>query len=392
MTSSKHLSARHLPSITDIARTDWDRLFPGRAEGWDYFSACERAMPADFSASAMGVYARDKLIAAAVLFGTDYRLDMSLEGALKPVIEWVHRNAPQFVVVPVLGLGSPLTEECPLGFDPALTPSERAEAFRALLDALDAHARDAKIPLLAIKDLMDRDAAWAHEPLRAAGFTRVATLPLATLHLPFKDEEEYLASLSASMRSDLRKKLRRAEAEIEIRQSIDGIEDEIVTLFEETKAHRKTDYGAFDEVPAGYFSEVMRAMPGRAQLMLMRVGGTLATFNLFLVEADRIIGKYVGMRYPLAREHNLYFVNWMATARLCMELGIPWLQTGHTSYRQKVRLGCTLKRSWIYFKYRNPVINPLFKLFGPMMAFDQMDPDLQALGPSAPYLSPGDAP
>ncbi len=98
------------------------------------------------------------------------------------------------------------------------------------------------------------------------------------------------------------------------------------------------------------------------------------------------------MRYPLAREHNLYFVNWMATARLCMERGIPWLQTGHTSYRQKVRLGCKLKRSWIYFKYRNPLINPLFKLFGPMMAFDAMDPDLQALGADAPYLEPGAAP
>ncbi len=94
-------------------------------------------------------------------------------------------------------------------------------------------------------------------------------------------------------------------------------------------------------------------MPGTAQLMLCRVEGKLATFNIFLIEPDRIIGKYVGMRYPLAREHNLYFVNWMATARLAMERGIPWLQTGHTSYQQKVRLGCKLKRSWVYFKYRN---------------------------------------
>ena len=65
---------------------------------------------------------------------------------------------------------------------------------------------------------------------------------------------------------------------------------------------------------------------------------------------------------------------------------------GQTSYRQKARLGCKLKRSWIYFKHRNPLINPLFKLFGPMMAFDQMDPDLQALGQDAPYVEPGAAP
>ncbi len=393
MIGGKPLLARHLPSITDIPREDWARLFDPKAEDWDYFRACERASPEDFAASAMGVYAGDTLIAAAPLFRTDYRLDLSLEGPLKPAGEWLYRHAHKFVVVPVLGLGSPLTEECPIGFQPGLRADERLAAFAALTQGMDAYAKAEAIPLLALKDITDRDAVWAHEPLRQSGFTRVATLPLATLHLPFKTEDEYLASLSASMRSDLRKKMRRAtKVTIEIRDSIDGVEDEIVQLFEETKANRKTDYGSFDEVPANYFGEVMQAMPGKAQLMLCRVDGTLATFNIFLIEPDRIIGKYVGMRYPLAREHNLYFVNWMATARLCMERGIPWLQTGHTSYKQKVRLGCKLKRSWIYFRYRNMAINPLFKLFGPMMAFDAMDPDLQALGADAPYLEPGAAP
>jgi len=393
MTGTTPVTVRHVASVADIGRKDWERLFPGRAEGWDYFRACEQATPEDFSASAMGAYAGDTLIAAVPMFRTDYRLDLSLEGPLKPAGEWLYKNARKFVVVPVLGMGSPLTEECPIGFAPGMGANERAATFKALIDGMDAHAKANNIPLLALKDITDRDAVWAHEGLRQDGFTRVATLPLATLHLPFKDESEYLASLSASMRSDLRKKMRRAsKVTIEVRDTIDGIEDELVALFEETKANRKTDYGSFDEVPANYFREVMRAMPGKAQLMLCRVDGVLATFNIFLIEPDRIIGKYVGMRYPLAREHNLYFVNWMATARLAMERGIPWLQTGHTSYRQKVRLGCGLKRSWVYFKYRNVAINPLFKLFGPMMAFDSMDPDLQALGTDAPYLEPGAAP
>ncbi len=375
------LTARHLASIGDIPRADWERLSRGRVEGWDYFRACERAMPEDFSASALALYDGGTLVAAVPVFRTDYRLDMSLEGALKPAIEWIHRKAPKLVAVPVLGLGSPLTEECPVAFDPAMTGEQRIAALQALLQGMDAHAEAHNIPLLAIKDLMDADAAWAHGTLTAAGFTRVATLPLATLHLPFKDETEYLASLSPTMRKSLRKKIRQsADVTIEYRDSIDGIEDEIVALFEETKAHRKTDYGSFDEVPARYFREVLQSLPGRAQLVLSRVEGTLATFNISLIERDRVLGKYVGMRYPLVRAHNLYFVNWMATVRLCLERGIPWLQTGHSSYRQKVRLGSKLKRSWIYFKYRNVAINPLFKLFGPMMAFDAMDPDLQSLG------------
>jgi predicted N-acyltransferase len=393
MIGGEPVIVRHVASISAIGREAWDRLFPGRVERWGYFSACERAAPAGFSASAIGAFAGDTLVAAAPLFRTDYRLDLSLKGSLKPAVDWLHRNAPKLVVVPALGLGSPLTEECPIGLRPGMTTRERHATFEALLRGMDAYAEANTIPILALKDVTDRDAAWVQDPLANAGFTRVATLPLATLHLPYENETEYLASLSASMRSDLRKKMRRsAQVKIELRDTIDDIEDEIVSLFEGTKANRKTDYGAFDDVPAIYFREVMRNLPSSAQVLLCRVNGRLASFNIFLVERDRVLGKYIGLRYPLAREHNLYFVNWMATVRLCIERGIPWLQTGQTSYRQKVRLGCRLKRSWVYFKYRNSLINPLFKLFGPMMAFDRMDPDLQALGREAPYLEPSEAP
>jgi predicted N-acyltransferase len=393
MMDGQLIAIRHLTSITGIAREDWDRLFPDHAEGWDYFRACEQAVPEGFEASAMTAYSGASLVAAVPLFRTDYRLDLSLEGALKPALEWVHRNASKLVAVPVLGMGSPLTEECPIGFPPGLKVHERVAAFEALLRGMSDHAAENKIPLLALKDITDCDAMWAAEPLERLGFTGVATLPLATLHLPFKSEDEYLASLSPSMRSDLRKKMRRASnVKFEFRDSIADIEDEIAALFEETRANSKVDYGSFDEVPATYFREVMRNCPGKADVMLASVDGQLVSFNISLAEPGRLLAKYIGMRYPAAREHNLYFLNWMAMVRHCIERGIPWMQVGHTSYRQKTRLGCKLKRSWIYFKHRNLLINPLFKAFGPKMAFDKMDPDLQALGDDAPYLEPGTAP
>ncbi len=393
MIEGQPISVRHLPSIRGLPREEWDRLFPGRAEGWNYFHACEQAAPEGFQASAMAAYAGDALVAAVPLFRTDYRLDLSLEGPLKPTVEWIHRNALKLVAVPVLGMGSPLTEECPIGFQPSMKKNDRVAAFAALLRGMDEHAADYKIPILALKDVMDRNATWANGPLKEQGFTRVATLPLATLHLPFKNEDEYLASLSSSMRSDLRKKLRRASnVKFEFRDSIVDIEDTIAALFEETRANSKVDYGSFDEVPATYFREVMRNCDGKAEVMLARADGELVSFNISLTEPNRLLAKYIGMRYPAARQHNLYFVNWMAMVRHCIERGIPWMQMGQTSYRQKARLGCKLKRSWIYFKHRNPLINPLFKLFGPMMAFDQMDPDLQALGQDAPYVEPGAAP
>lgn len=393
MSAPAPVCARHVASLAAIASHDWNRLFPGRAEDWGYLRACELAGPRGFATSAMTAYAGDELVAAAPLFRTDFRLDMTLEGPLRRPVAWIYRKAPKLVAVPVLGIGSPLTEECPLGFATGMPAVARTQAFAALLAGLDRHAAAENISLIALKDIVHRDNLWAAGPLAAASFTAIPTLPIATLHLPFASVEAYLASLSANMRSSLKKKMKHAGAiDIEFRQSIEGIESEVTALFRETHAHRKSDYGAFDDVPQAYFREVLDNGNGNARVMLCRIGGELVSFNIHLIERDRVIGKYIGMHYAAAREHNLYFVNWMAMVRLCIERGIPWLQTGHTAYRQKARFGCRLKRSWIYGKHRNAAINPLFRLFGPRMAFDTTDPDLQALGADADYLDPDEAP
>ncbi len=387
--TDRQLTIRPLASVAEVPREDWDRLFPGVAENWDYFRACERAAPQGFAPSAIAAHAGGRLIAAAPLFRLTYRLDMSLQGPLRAVGDWLDRRLPRLVNVPVLGMGSPLTEECAIGLAPDLSAADRSAAFEALLGGMSVHAKATGASVLALKDVTDADRAWAHDSLVRSGFTGVATLPVATLHLPFKSEEAYLASLSASMRKDIKRKMKSlAGVEVEVRETIDGIEDEIAALFEETKARRKADYDAFDDVPQAYFREVMQGLGGRARIMLTRVGGELASFNIFLEEQDRIIDKYIGMRYPLAREHNIYFITWMLMVRRAIEKGIPWLQMGQTTYGQKVRLGCKLKRSWVYFKHTNPLINAGFRIAGPRMAFDRMDPDLIQLGDAAPYLEP----
>jgi hypothetical protein len=78
----------------------------------------------------------------------------------------------------------------------------------------------------------------------------------------------------------------------------------------------------------------------------------------------------------------------MTMVRLCLSLGIRHLHAGETTYLTKVRLGCKLERSWIYFRHRMAVFNALFKLIGPRIAIDQMDPDLRELGDSAPFREP----
>lgn len=382
------LTVRHLTSLAQIAREDWDRMFAGRVEGWDYFRACELTAQPSVANSVLVAFEGNLPVAAVLLFQIRYRLDMDLPDGLRPVVSLVGRVLPDLVRVKVLGMGSPLTEECPIGFHPRLSTTERSNAFAALLDAMHSQSVLQGVSMLALKDVTDEHSTLIAHVMIQRGFTRVPTLPVATLHLPFNHADQYLATLSPNMRRDLRRKLKNVgKVTVEVCHSIAGIEAEIVELFRETKAKCKVDYDGFDDVPAEYFPAVIASLGDKALIVLCRVDGVLAGFSLSLIEQNRVIGKYVGMRYPLAREHDVYFINWMAVVCYCIAHGITWLQTGQTTYKQKIRLGCQLKRSWVYFKHRGRVLGPVVRSVGSRLRFDLLDPDLATEAEALPYLS-----
>jgi predicted N-acyltransferase len=285
---------------------------------------------------------------------------------------------PRLVAHPVMGLGSPLADRCHLGFDPDLSESERSQVLAALLDGLDAKATAEGVRILAIKDLADREAGRLHDAIERAGYSRIAGLPVCVLDLPFSNTEAYIRSLSANNRSVLRRKLKTAGAvELETVTSIAGLEDEIFSLYEETRANSRFDYGDFEQLSPDYFRDVVAALgPEHAALILARVDGRLLAMKLLFIEQDRIIDKFWGMRYPAGREHNLFFVCWMESVRFALAHGAKRYQSGQTAYAQKMKLGSRLDPMWVYFRHRWPIINRIFRHAAPLVAFDKMDPEL----------------
>jgi len=385
-------TSRLLASIRELDADDAKDLFGEDVEGSSYLEACEnseRGTP--FRTAMLAVYQADSIVAAAPIFQTEQRLDMTFPASVRAVGDMVYKIAPNAIAPPFWCLGTRTSEECPLGFRSTLTPEERDEAFSMLLAGLARHASEARVKLLGLKCFTDQDARWAHGLLSAAGYMRVPTPPSAVLHLPFADEAGYLASLSSNMRRDLKRKIKGSkDVAVEIRHTFEGIEKECIELLEATEAQARTDivYGEFSDVPHSYLSEVAKVLGSRAIIILTRVDGILTSFSLSMVDRDRLVGKYMGMRYPLAQERDIYFVNWMTCVRFCLEHRISWFHAGISTYRQKVRLGCKLKRCWTYLKYTGPVIGPVLRRIVPYIGIDAMDPDLVAFGKDAPYLSP----
>jgi len=373
--------ARRLSGVRALKPGEWDDLFPRDVEGANYYSACEAAPPPAFTFQAIGVYRDERLVCAAPTFKLVYRLDTPLQGNWRKFGDRLANTFPRYIKLPVLGIGSPLADRAHIGLAPDLAPTEKAEAASVLLEALEHMAALDGIEIIAIKDLADNDLPPLLGALATQHFTRVGSLPVAVLDLsPFANEDAYLASLSPATRKDIRRKLKGASRiRVEERGDISDIEEKIVALYDSTRSQSGVDYGDFEKLSPEYFNGVVKQLGNRAVTFLYWLDDDLIGFNLCFVENGQMIDKFIGMTYPVAREHNLYVLSWMTNVRYCLQHGIKLMQTGQTAYASKLRFGSRLDKLWLCFKHRRPFWNWIFAKAGTLIAFDKLDPDLAAL-------------
>jgi len=279
----------------------------------------------------------------------------------------------------VIGIGSPMSDNCTVGFLRALDPGERASVFATMLDRLKQEARARSISLLAVKGL-GRLAREFAQTLGEHGYLRATTVPLAMLPMPFTTFDAWLDSLPKKERIYFRKKLKSAaDVRIEYRTSIKGLESQIVALLEATLAQSKVDYGNFDKVHARYFTNIVDRLGEGMQMMLCWKGDELISFQLSLVGRDRIINLKLGMKYPEAREYNLFFLNWLVLVRYAIETGVGLIEMGATTYATKLLFGGYLERRWLYFRCRWRIATGVMRPFLRFADFERNDPELRKL-------------
>ena len=316
-----------MADITKIGRDTWNRLLPGRAEDYDYFRACAQAVPPDFKFGARVVVAGEHTVALAPTFTASYPVQ------LRPVT----------IPARIFGLGSPLSDDCPIGIAPGLDTNTRTAALLALLGT-DEHARR-PLDFLVLKDVKDTTRKELHAAASAAGYATVATLPRAVFNLDFAHLPDYLARLDANTRRYLRHAEKRAGAvEIEPLTSLtDDASRELHALYRGQQQAAAVNSGIFDGLAPTFFARIMANKPDTTLLLTYRVGGELVGFSLSVFSENELIPKYVGFRQPAGRQHRLYFINWLRLVEFCLARGIGSISAGQYSYPTKVKLaaGCS---------------------------------------------------
>ncbi len=371
---------RYCDSIRSLDRDAWDNLNPGKGEDWTYLAALETVPPPGFKLGAVVVERGDKLIAAAPVFRTTYRFDTSLQGRMRRITDRIHRLVPRAVSMDVMSLGSPLADSSLIGFENGLGGAEQAAALHQMLDCLEEKARDDGVPLIASKGLNDVECNDFQPLFSARGYQRVTTLPNVVLELPYYSLDGYLASLPDGTARYIKRKWRSAQnVRVEYRNSIADVQDQVNALYRSTLAQSRWDYGNFGPLHQDYFETVLREQRDRARLMLCWVDDELLSFQLFLAGTHAVPAKGIGMSYPKAREHNLYFLNWKAMIEFCIERRIPRISMGGTTYSTKLMMGGRLARQWIFFRFNNRVLNKSLSYLAPMFDFESNDTELRSL-------------
>lgn len=379
---SRDMRGRVLESAGAIESRVWDSMWPGAAECSRFYRAIEAVPISDaFRHGAIAVYDEGTPIAAAPLFQVNYRLDTPLQGGLRRLTNFIHARVPQLVSLPVLALGSPITDTLRLGFRPHLDADERLAAAGVIIDALEEEGRRRGSALVALKSLAHAGAGL-DGLLAARGYARVTSVPLAVVDLPFASRAEYLASLPKKNAAYLRSRTKTADRiRFEEVGAIGDMEPSLHALLEETVSRSAVDHGDFDRLHPNYFAHLKRGMGDNAMLTLCWSGPRLIGFQLSLIGRDAIIAKHIGVGYPEARELNLYFVNWLRMVDVAIARGVKRIELGGTTYATKLMLGARLERRWLYYRICNGALNRLLRPAGRLFDFERNDPELRRLKP-----------
>lgn len=368
--------ARVVDSLAEVDRAAWNALFPGELEDYDYLAAVEAAGLEGFAWRYALVEEDGRLLAAAPGFVTAYPLDTTLNGAGKRLVRWLNGLAPGLVRLRLACLGSPCTETAQIGWSPDSPDQQARSALIALLlRAFEQSAGRDRCGLLAVKDVPAHQAAAWSPVLAEAGYHAMPGLPSASLAIDFGDMDAYLTTLSPGTRKDMRRKLRGAPAvRIEIRRELDGLEDQVLALYAETRARGDLQ---FETLTAAYFTGVLARMGERAACVLYFVDEVLAAANLVLLGDGVLLDKFFCMS-ARGRGHSLYFLSWFTNLQICLDHGLTRYDTGQAAYANKLRLGSRLTPMTLHFRHRNGLVNRLLRALAPLLA-----PDGATAGPEA---------
>ncbi|HEY2138796.1 MAG TPA: GNAT family N-acetyltransferase [Chthoniobacterales bacterium] len=340
----------------------WQHAFSGKTKDHRFYEIVADTLDSKFEHHYLLLEGGDRKVRAIQpIFFVQQNL---VEGvpALRGVVEGIRRRFPRFLTMRILMVGNAAGE----GHLSACAPRDEEWVANALYQVLDIYGRESRASLIVFKDFPAsyREVLWKFP---ANDYTRVPSMPMTELKLDYTDFNDYVATLGASTRKDLRRKFRRIAAaepiSFEVVTDLTPWVDEVYPLY--LQVHERSAL-KFERLTKEYLSSLGRRMPDRARFFIWRQNGKAIAFSVALVHDGTIYDDYLGLDYRVALDLHLYFHTLRDILTWSLSQGLTRYRSSPLNYQPKLHLGCDLYPLDLYVRHTNPALN---KVFRPVLKF-----------------------
>ncbi len=348
-----------IATLADLQDSEaWKRAFQEKCKDHRYYEIIEQTLANDFEYRYLLLEDQAGCVRAIqpILF-VRQNLVEGVPGKLRTIVDLVRRKFPRFLTMRVLMVGCAAGE----GHLGACDENDEPWVAQALNETLATYARQNKASLVVLKDFPAKyRSALGNFP--ANGYTRVPSMPMTRLALPYQNFDEYLSKLSYATRKSLRRKFRKTERapkiDMEAVTDITPFVDEIYPLY--LQVHERSRF-KFETLTKDYFRSVSREMPERTRFFIWRQLGKIIAFSFCLVCGDTIYDECLGLNYSVALDLHLYFYTLRDVTRWAIDHGLRYYCSGPLNYDPKLHLGHELMPLDLYVMHTRALFNPIFR-------------------------------
>ncbi len=352
--------------INPLPVSEWKRLFHNSPDPVELINLVQRSGIDGFAFHSILIKEGTNPILVLPLFETNYNISKMVDENARKAFDFITGWSSKLFCPKVLGVGFVEGEWGQIGFDQNTDIKTLDQAWDLALQGLETLALGIGANITTFVNFSSNSGKVI--PLKKLkNYTDIKSLSFAQLHIKHQNIEDYINSLSSSMRKDLRRKMRQA-ADLKIirTKNIKPYLETIYKFYQQLVEKSKLTFGIHRP---SYFEHICDLVPG-AEYTLYFLEEKLIGFKLNIVEQGCLVDKYFGMDLQQGRQNNLYFISWLENVKYCIENKIPMMHAGQSEEELKERLGAKLIPTTILFKHKNPFIHWLLGNFRNQLSYE----------------------
>ncbi len=375
--TQKTITVKWVDSANDISDDLWQQCFPPPLEGQWWYRTLENSELSDQFTFFYGLLLNNNQpIGIVPTFLMDVPMEIMAPDFVIPLMPALKKIAPAICYQHILFVGSPCTDEGSVGLMPG---TDLQTIIQPLHTKLIEQTEKLRASMLIWKDFPQSSQPALDLLSKTNRVCKGLAYPGTIVQIPQANMESYYASLKGSRRHNLLKKLKRSQKSLPLekiamqnpdKQTL----DEIFALFWQTYEHGKTK---FERLNQQFFSLIAQEKVSWWILLRDPANNKLVAFMLCFLIGDKVINKFIGLDYAIAKDHFLYFRLWNACVEWATSLGITEIQSGQTGYRFKLDVGNKLVPLFNYFWHSNILIHWIYAQFTKHTTWSALDDDLR---------------